>query len=197
REGDRYAATFTLRNTASRKIVADVAPKLASGAALDPRKVEIDGGQARDLVWNVTAPIDAKELKWDVVAREVDGKAADHLKVAQSVIPAYPVRTYQATIAQLDGVAPLAIPAERPKGAVPGRGGLEVTLRAHLGDGLDGVREYMNFYSYTCLEQNISRAVALQDKAMWDQWMARLPAYLGGDGLLKYFPSDRLQGEDA
>jgi hypothetical protein len=31
---------------------------------------------------------------------------------------------------------------------------------------------------------------------MWDQWMARLPAHLDGDGLLKYFPSDRLPGED-
>ena len=56
--------------------------------------------------------------------------------------PAHPVRTYQATIAQL--AAPLRFPAERPTDAVPGRGGLEVTLRAKLGDGLDGVREYMS-----------------------------------------------------
>ena len=27
--------------------------------------------------------------------------------------------------------------------------------------------------------------------------MARLPAYLDADGLLKYFPSERLEGEDA
>jgi uncharacterized protein YfaS (alpha-2-macroglobulin family) len=104
------------------------------------------------------------------------------------------VRTYQATIAQL--TAPLDVPAERPKQAVPGRGGLELTLRAKLGDGLDGVREYMSFYTYTCLEQNVSRAVALGDKAMWDAWMDRLPAYMDGDGLLRYFPTDRLQGED-
>src|SRR4029453_13680086 len=57
-------------------------------------------------------------------------------------------------------------------------------------------REYMNFYTYNCFEQNVSRAVALRDRALWDRWMERIPAYLGGDGLLKYFPSDALQGED-
>jgi uncharacterized protein YfaS (alpha-2-macroglobulin family) len=130
-----------------------------------------------------------------VSATQVGGSARDRVKVSQTIKPVFPVRTYQATIAQL--TSPLEIPAELPKGAVPGRGGLEVTLRARLGDGLDGVREYMNFYSYTCLEQNLSRAVALHDRAMWDSWMARLPVYMDGDGLLKYFPSDSLQGEDS
>jgi len=79
---------------------------------------------------------------------------------------------------------------------VPGRGGLEITLRARLGDGLDGVREYMRSYPYPCLEQQVSRAVALRDRAAWDALMQRLPAYFDRDGLLKYFPTDWLEGED-
>src|SRR5262249_56761057 len=39
--------------------------------------------------------------------------------------------------------------------------------------------------------------VALRDRAEWDRSMARLPAYLDPDGLLKYFPSERLSGDDA
>jgi hypothetical protein len=110
------------------------------------------------------------------------------------VIPAYPVRTYQATIAQLD--EPAEIPAEIPKGAIAGRGGLEVTLRAHLGDGLDGVQEYMRLYPYVCLEQNVSRAVALRDAAMWARWMDNVPSYMDRDGLLRYFPNELFNGDD-
>ena len=197
REGDRYAATFTLRNTSDRTLTVETQARLAldHAPALQPQRVEIPAGRAHDLVWSVTAPVGVAQLKWEVAAREVGGAAGDKIKLTQSVIPAYPVRTYQATIAQL--TAPLSLPAARPAGAVKGRGGLEVTLRAKLGDGLDGVREYMSWYPFTCIEQQLSRAVALRDKAVWDAWAARLPAYMDRDGLLRYFPTDRLEGDDA
>src|SRR6185436_9278326 len=58
-------------------------------------------------------------------------------------------------------------------------------------------REYMSWYPYICLEQSLSRAVALRDEARWQAWVDRLPAYMDRDGLLKYFPTDRLDGDDA
>jgi hypothetical protein len=196
REGDRFAATFTVRNTSQAALPVELsATVVPSDAALPVQKLEIPAGEARDVTWDVAVPVGTSRLAWDVSARSADGKSVDRVKVSEAVAPAVPVRTYQATIAQL--AKPLRIPAERPAAALPGRGGLEVALQAKLGDRLDGVREYMSFYSYTCLEQNLSRAVALRDRALWDTWMARLPAYLDPDGLLKYFPSDRLDGEDA
>ena len=197
REGDRYAATFTLRNTTDRTLTVDATAHTQGKnmPALPSQRLELAPGQARDVVWEVTAPIGVSKLSWDVSAQEVGGAASDKLKLAQTVIPAYPVRTYQATIAQL--TAPLAMPAERPANAIKGRGGLEVTLRAKLGDGLDGVREYMRAYPFTCLEQQLSRAVALRDAALWNTWGERLPAYMDRDGLLKFFPTDRLEGDDA
>ena len=197
REGDRYAATFTLRNTTDRPMSVEAAALVspAPGAALTPQRVDIPAGQSRDILWAMTAPVGSVNAVWQVNARDLNGAAADKIKVIESVIPAFPVRTYQATIAQLTG--PFTLPAERPKGALPGRGGLEVTLRAKLGDGLEGVREYMQMYPYTCLEQQVSRGVALRDRAYWDAVIARLPAYMDADGLLRYFPTDRLEGEDS
>jgi len=195
REGDQYAATFTLRNTTDHPITAHVeaaAPALRAG--LTAQDAQIPAGQARDLVWTVNAPVDAGRIDWDVTARDTNSTARDHLKVSETVVPAYPVRTYQATIAQL--TTPLSVPAQQPKGAIAGRGGLEVSLQAKLGDRLDGVREYMTRYPYTCIEQLISRAVALRSRSDWDALMRRLPAYMDADGLLKYFPTDRLQGDD-
>ena len=197
REGDRYAATFTLRNTTDHPLTVDAQARLAINRApsLQSQRVEVPAGHARDIVWRVTAPVGVAQLKWEVTAKEVNGAAGDKIKLTQSVIPAYPVRTYQATIAQL--TEPLSLPAERPADAVKGRGGLEITLRAKLGDGLDGVREYMSWYRYICLEQQLSKAVALRDAGMWRAWADRLPAYMDRDGLLKYFPTDRLEGDDA
>jgi len=239
REGDRYAATFTLRNTTDHAITAEVratstalgvasapAPAPASApapapappeasipplqsavprleATLPPLQAALPPGGSHDFSWIVTAPVGKPSIEWDVEARALDpqargsnGDAAprDHLKVSEQLIPAYPVRTYQATIVQL--AAPLIYPAQIPKGAIAGRGGLEITLEDKLADHLDGVREYMSFYPYVCLEQQASRAVVFRSREMWDAVMARLPAYMDEDGLLKYFPSERLRGDD-
>lgn len=193
REGDRYAATFTVRNTTDRDLTAHVQPLSRElRAPLGALEARIAGGEARDLTWTVDAPAGVSRINWDVTATA--DSARDHLKVRETVIPAFPVRTYQATIGQL--TQPLAMPAATPRGAIPGRGGLEITLQAKLSDNLDGVTEYMSMYPYICLEQVASRAVALRSRAQWDALMARLPAYMDEDGLLKYFPSDRLRGDD-
>ena len=220
READQYAATFTLRNTTDHLITAQVqvasaalggstslgshapnggATTINAGPAPNgsatTRDVQIPAGQSRDLVWPAIAPIGASRIDWQVTARDVNGAARDHLKVSQLLIPAFPVRTYQATISQL--TAPVSMPVRRPAGAIEGRGGLEVTLQATLGGSLDGVREYMSRYPYICLEQLASRAVALRSRGDWDALMQRLPAYMDADGLLKYFPTDWLQGDDS
>ncbi len=197
REGDVFAATFTVRNASDRDVEAEVAATTtaaAAGEALAPQRIALEAGEARDVVWQVRAPTGASAIDWSVSAAEVGGTAKDRLAVAQRLIPAHPERVYQATIARLD--SPMTLPLERPEQALPGRGGINVALRSKLGDGLDGVRRYMTAYDYTCLEQNLSRAVALRDPDLWEAWTARLPAYLDEDGLLKYFPSEALPGED-
>ena len=197
REGDQYLATFTLRNMTDHTINAQVSGSKSGVTTqpLAPQRVAIAAGQSQDVAWRVVAPLGSAALRWEVTAKEVGGPATDRIRVNEQVIPAVPVRTYQATISQL--AEPLSMPVARPAAAIPGRGGIEVTLRAHLGDGLDGVREYMRLYPYGCIEQRLSQAVVLRDKAAWVQWMERLPAYLDGDGLVRYFPSDWLAGDDA
>ncbi len=195
REGDHYGATFTVRNTTDHAVDAIVA--VVSKAVVGSRRpqvVRLAAGQARDLTWLATAPLGTARIDWDVSAREVRSSAYDHILVSESEIPAYPVRTYQATIAQLTG--PLTLPVQRPQDAAAGRGGLEITLQPRLEGSLAGVREYMSYYPYICLEQRVSRAVALGSRPDWDALMAILPAYMDEDGLLKYFPTDELEGDD-
>jgi uncharacterized protein YfaS (alpha-2-macroglobulin family) len=55
----------------------------------------------------------------------------------------------------------------------------------------------MSAYPYNCFEQRLSRIVALDDKAGWSQLASEIPAYMDHDGLLRYFPDDRLTGSEA
>ena len=107
---------------------------------------------------------------------------------------ATPVRTYQATLLQID--KPINMSVQMPAGALPGRGGIQTSFVAKLGGELPGVREYMAAYPYTCFEQNTSKAIALQDQEAWNKLAASLPAYLDSDGMLKYFPIME-QGSDS
>ena len=200
RETDKYAAIFTARNTTTRtmNVVAQATVAADSGAGesatLPPQSITLAPGAAEDLVWQHQAPVHASRLDWDLSISEQGGAAKDHIKLSQQVVAAYPVRVYQATLIQLD--KPVSMSTALPVGAIAGRGGVQVALRAQLGDGLAGVREFMQYYSYICLEQSVSRAVALRDEALWKEVMTRLPNYLDRDGLARYFPSEWLPGSD-
>jgi len=210
REGDALVATVTVRNTtqgtldldvAGTRTALDIDGKAVAGArpaVLEAQRVTLAAGQSRDVSWPVTIPAQVASLRYEVRARPAGAPAdapGDALRVAQQVVSATPVRTVQATLQQVEGSAAIAV--ARPAAALPGRGGLEVTLRARLGDGLDGVREFMRLYPYDCIEQLFSTAVVSGDAARWAGVMQRLPAYLDRDGLLRYFPTDAVPGEDA
>ncbi len=138
-------------------------------------------------------PADTSVLDWEVTAQGAEGKVMDLLRVKQDVIPSVPVRVHQATLVQLD--QPVAMPIESPKDALSGRGGVNVALRRRLSDETGGITEYMSGYPYTCLEQKVSKAIALRQTGFWETVMNQLPAHLDPDGLLKFFPGDTLKGD--
>jgi hypothetical protein len=139
--------------------------------------------------WDVVVPVGVSKLQWRIEAGETAGQV-DRLSVAQRVVPSVPVRTYQATILQWSPpTAPLRYPVQRPSDAVPGRGGIGVQFRPTLFEGAGAIREWMSRYPYTCLEQRVSKAVALRDQRGWEALVSEIPTHLDGDGLLKYFPA--------
>jgi len=148
--------------------------------------ISLTPGEAKEIGWDVVVPLDVEKLRWEVEVKEKPSGSGDRIRVTQRVIPAIPVRTFQATIAQVEKEFKVSV--ERPKDALPGRGGVRVTLRPKIVDGLNGVLEYMRWYPYGCMEQKISVAVALRDENLWKRCMSELPSHLDSDGLVKYFP---------
>ncbi|MES2449227.1 MAG: MG2 domain-containing protein [Pseudomonadota bacterium] len=196
RTGDYFAAGFTLRNGSDKpmKVTAtvDVTPRVAEGK---PLTVVIPAGGATPVAWNLTAPGNIAGLRWHVSARAENGKAVDQLTVNQDVIPAVPVEVWAATLARVG--TDTSIPIAPPAGALPGRGSVDIKLDDTLAPPLAGVRAYMTAYPYGCFEQRLSKAVALGDAGAWTRLASEIPTYQASDGLLRYWPSDSLNGSEA
>ncbi len=187
RNGDSFAAEFTVRNASERAFDATVKAKIDGLAQLpSPQKLTLAPGQGTTISWKVDVPAVARELKYHVDAN-VEHGPSDHLLITQRVIPAVPVRTLQATLLRLE--KPVSQPVAFPAGALAGEGGVEVSLSPSLAAGLGGVRDWMRAYPYGCLEQRVSVAVALGDPKLWSAIIADLASYTDSDGLLKYFPA--------
>lgn len=202
REEDQYRAQFTLRNTTKRAMKVLVSPR-ATMINLSPQTVDIPAGESRELAWNVLAPAQmaytrSESILWEIEAKDSLSGAVDRLKASQRIIPAIPLTVQQATLVQLG--SSLNMEVVPPSNALPGRGGVKMTLQPKLADGLPGVRDWFVNYPYTCLEQNVSKALVLQDAKAWKRIMADMPSYTDADGLLTYFPlreGDGNRGSDA
>ncbi|MET0383278.1 MAG: MG2 domain-containing protein, partial [Burkholderiaceae bacterium] len=200
REGDRYRAMFTLRNTTRRPLRASVSATQGD-TALPAQAVTVAAGGAAEVGWDVDAPFNLKSVAWTVAADA--GAARDRLKFPQKIAEAVPVTVQQATLAQLDAM--VRLPIAPPAGALSDasgklRGGVELALKPRLADGLPGVRDYFDRYPWTCLEQQASAAIGRRDTASWRALAARIALYLDEDGLANYFPpagGGRRSGSDS
>lgn len=195
REGDRFIAQFSLRNTTPKAMQVAVTAR-ATQLETPEQTLDLPAGETRELQWPVSVPEPLglnrlPALLWEVQARDLGGGARDALKASQRVLPAVPVTVQQATLARLD--APLSLPVAAPAGATADaqgalRGGIRMSLQPSLAEGLPAVRAWFADYPFTCLEQKASRAIGLGDAALWQALLAQLPVYLDGDGLAHYFP---------
>ncbi len=215
REGDRFNAMLTLRNTTAREMnvratlqgTVNGGPEgtretARDGArdikrtplALPPQDVLLPAGGAKEVAWPVEVPADAFSVTWEGVVAEQAGtapeRAQDRLKLTQLVAAAVPVRVVQATLQQLDGSVqmPVAAPADAVSAGGIMRGGIDVGVQPRLSGALPGMRRYFETYPFACLEQKTSKAVGLADGKLWQAVANALPTYLDSDGLANYFP---------
>lgn len=197
RTGDHYGASFTLRNASDRTMKVTATVKVNPGVAVGaPLTITLPPGRAAPVTWNLPAPAGVDRLDWTVEARAEDGRAVDRLVVSQDVVPAVPVETWAASLVRISDGG-IQLPVTPPKGAFPNLGSVDVRLSDTLAPPMAGVRDYMTAYPYSCFEQQLSRAVVLGDDGGWGRVAGELPAYLDNDGLVRYFPTEQLQGSEA
>ena len=190
REGDRFDAVFTVRNASDRTRRVTVAAEANGFGELPGKALTLLPGRSREVSWPVTVPVGAEDMAWNVTA--ASKSANDALAARQTVEPVVPVRVQQATLTHLSESR--EFPVAPPADALPGRGGVRVSLKPSLLGGLDAVREDMARYPYTCIEQKVSVAIVLGDEQRWRDAMDSARAAIDPDGLVRFFPSQRLVG---
>lgn len=188
REGDTFQATITLRNGTARKMTISVTGK-AGTTALESRKLTLEPESVAEASWNLKAPDGLRSQTWEFNAAEEGGSLRDNLRIVQQIAPATPVTVQQATFTRIDGNHEVA--AMQPPGALPGKGGLEISLSPRLATPPSGLTRFFEEYPFSCLEQQASIAVGLHDAKRWQQLMETLPGYLDRHGLARYFPGSQ------
>lgn len=203
REGDRFDAGFTLRNTTAQAMTVEASLGAdVSGEAGQPlpalklptQRISLPAGAAHSLSWPVTVPAHSQRLRWLAQVRSPDGRYSDRLALEQTISPVVPVRIWQSKLLRLEGGGSLSLPVAPPSGALPQadghpQGGVQLLLRPSLAGPLPGVERYFRRYPFQCLEQRASRAVGLNDTAAWAALMQELPSLLDADGLARYYPA--------
>lgn len=187
REGDQIKNAFTLRNTTAKpmKVSLEVTTKDISSLPKFP-PVDLKPSEAKTLDLPITIPMGLKEIALRIKAKDSTTGTEDTMAAKIRVEPAVPPRVLQATLFQLDKTN--QIPVKQPSDSISGKGGLGVHARATLASGLAGVKSYMDEYTYSCLEQKISRGIVMEDKNEIKRLIEALPSYFDSYGLLKFFP---------
>lgn len=173
----------------------DVVPAdaLAARGLKIERRVQLAAGQTQEVLWPVAVPGGAGTLRWRIGAQ--GGEERDALEITQRVVPALTATVRQSTLLSVADAG--AVPVVQPRDAVPLTGGVRVALQSSLVDAaLAESTRWMAQYPYSCLEQQSSRYVSLDDRASWDKLMAQLPKYIDGKGLARYFPESSLSGSE-
>ncbi len=208
REGDLTTVEATLRNTTENALSVKAvinAERTSRGSGLamplvlenTSRLVTLQSDSSERITWDVVIPGDTSSIDYGISitgsahgldATQVSAEGiSDAVKLTQKIAGSVRPTLVQASMQQVD--TPIRIAIEPPKDAVKGYGGIRVTFSRSLLNGSTGVQEHMRSYPYTCLEQKVSRAVALGSQEEWNTIVSNLPSLIDSQGFLKYFPS--------
>ncbi len=191
REGDEVVAELTLRNTTQKPLQVMVDGKVSSSReSFSPMQVNLGKEESQVVSWRLKVPYGVDKLEYQFTVNS--DSFSDKLKITQKIIPSIPVTVRQATLLQIK--EPYQMEVAIPEGNIENRGGISLIYSDSLVSSLSSVKEYMTLYPFTCLEQQVSKAIALKDTKKWEQITRKLSVYLDKDGFAKYFP-DSLYGD--
>ena len=128
-----------------------------------------------------------------MTAKNTQGKVLDQVKKTQKVLPLRTARIFQSEFGQWPDLKNMSL--QQPAGAIAGESSIQVEVSKTLGGSNAGIQDFWAHYVYTCLEQQTSRAVSLNDKKIWAKIEGQIDTYTDRNGLLRFFPSENTKGD--
>jgi len=183
RTGDEFQASYVLKNITSRPM------NLSATLSLN-EKVIATQGIALTPTGSYNLKIPVASFKTSGVATyflmiKEGGKIIDQIKTIQNVLPLYTPRVIFTDLKEVDGV--VSVPGNITERRLSG---IEILLSGSLLPNQQALQSFMRQYEYHCLEQEISRAIVLNDKKLLSKIDSEISSYTDEQGLLKYYPSE-------
>lgn len=195
REGDEFLAGFTVRNSSDEKqnltLRLNVTPNIGEMKA---QTIHLNSGEAKEVFWKVKVPAGAL-LSYVVRASNDKGRTLDEVKKSQRIVPLRSARIYQSEWGAWPEFKTVSL--KQPATADKDKSSVVLEVSAGLGGSAAGIKEFWNNYEFNCLEQQVSRAISLNDKKAWEKIENKLGVYIDENGLLKYFPNSQSDGDVA
>lgn len=193
RTGDTFQAGFTVRNASDKN--QDVTMTLETTpvqAGLAAQKLSLAPGAAKEIFWKMKTG-SADSISYVITAKNAQGKVLDQVKKTQKILPVRTARIFQSEFGQWPELNKLSL--QQPAGAVAGESSIQVEVSKTLGGSTAGIQAFWTNYPFTCLEQQTSRAVSLNDKKLWAKIEGQLDTYTDRNGFLRFFPNDNTKGD--
>ncbi len=193
RNGDLTRAGVSLKNTSAKSVSLDLSVKTVPDLSLQKKSITLGPNASETVLWEFEIPKDISEIKYEFKTEANSISWKDSFLWTQKVETPVPLQTLQANFYQLK--PSVKIPLQEPANAEPNRGRVDISFYPSLVAGpLEGIRDYMTLYPYTCMEQKLSKSISLGDSDLWQETVKQIPKYLDSDGLLRFFPDSYSYG---
>lgn len=182
RTGDEFFAMYTLKNITSVEKKLSVKLEL-NGAKIFDDSVTLPGGESRVVKVPVKAFTKTGEAVYLLTLTE-GNKVLDKVKTIQKILPLHIPKVAYSDLKQIEKT--LEVPGNTTNDRMAGA---DLLLSGTLLPSLDSMRNFMREYPYNCLEQQLARAVIMEDDKLWKKLNKELTSYIDGRGFLKFYPT--------
>ncbi|MCC5815090.1 MAG: hypothetical protein JJT78_10060 [Leptospira sp.] len=195
RTGDRYFQEYTLKNNTKQNKTLEIllsADAVGVAEKFKAQTISLNPGESKKVGWDVLIG-EKVGSRSSIIEVKEGGKSIDRLKVSQKIEASVPLRVVQGTLFQLDSKKEM--PISLPKDGLTGKSQVDVLMDSSVMKSMDSIKEYMEIYPYTCMEQKVSKAIISENSQEIQSVISEISGHLDQDGLVKYFPSSNWGSE--
>jgi uncharacterized protein YfaS (alpha-2-macroglobulin family) len=182
RTGDEFSAIYTLKNITSGE--KDLKVRLTlNGQSIHEGPLKLPGGESQILKVPVKSFKQTGDAVYVLTITE-GAKVLDSVKTVQKILPLHVPQVAYSDLKQVEKTLEVAGNTTNERLA-----GTNLLFSASLLPPSESIREFMRGYPYNCLEQQLARAVIMEDQKLWKKIDKELSSYIDSRGFLKFYPT--------
>lgn len=182
RTGDEFSAIYTLKNITSGDKNLSLRLNM-NGEKIHESQIKLVGGESKVLKVPMKAFVKNGEAVY-ILSISEGSKVIDTVKTVQKIIPLHVPQVAYSDLKLINKSLEIAGNTTNDRLA-----GTDLLLSSTLLPSLESMRSFMREYPYNCLEQQLARAVIMEDQKLWKKIDKELSTFIDSRGFLKFYPT--------